>query len=232
MRQRRVGTLTLGVALILIGIIIPIGLFSNYSVANLLKFSPIILVALGGEVLYYAIRYKDEKLKYDGLSIFMVVAITFITLVTSTVAPIVNNAVEYNREFHKQREELYVNLEDASSDLIDYEKQFHVFDYTDYYGRGFNDVFLNENERRYEFQCNINFYQNDKVLTKEESVKAIADFVKGLDGKTDNIGCMNIRVEHKNGSYFIEVPQRRLKDLSAEWVSKIIDTQTNEEEIQ
>lgn len=231
MRQRRVGTMTLGVTLILIGIIVPIGFFTDYSIINLLKYSPIVLIALGGEVLYYAIRYKDEKLKYDGLSIFMVIAITAITLTTASISPIIHNTIDYYREENKQREVVYENLEDAAVTLADYDSEFHIYDNQNSYDRFvFRSSLINEKEHNYDFHCNVNFYQNQKSLTKEDAVKVITDFVNELNGKLDSIDSMNIRVEHKTGSYYIELSGKRLEQLSADWVAKAIDIQNNETE--
>lgn len=96
-KQRRVGTFTLGLTLIIIGIIIPLTMFFPENALMILQFAPIVLVMLGIEVLIYAFRYKEGKLKYDGFSIFLVIMITSVSVGTATVVPAVTKYVESER---------------------------------------------------------------------------------------------------------------------------------------
>ncbi|WBW97454.1 hypothetical protein [Oceanirhabdus sp. W0125-5] len=79
MKQMRVGTFSLGILLVIIGVLILFGGIKGIGGALLiLKFWPIILISIGIEVLYFVYRNKGEevKLKYDVLAVFI-----FITLV-------------------------------------------------------------------------------------------------------------------------------------------------------
>ncbi len=71
-RVRRVGTLTMGLVLVAAGVVIT-AFFVNPSmdILTVMKFSPLILVALGLEVLVCAFTAKQQKLKYDFLSMFV-----------------------------------------------------------------------------------------------------------------------------------------------------------------
>ncbi len=70
-RVRRVGTATMGAALILVGLAICVGLFwPRTDFTLLLKLSPLVLVALGVEVLVASAK-KDVRLKYDFLSMIV-----------------------------------------------------------------------------------------------------------------------------------------------------------------
>lgn len=97
LKQRRVGTFTLGLTLIIIGIIIPLTMLFPENALMILQFAPIVLVMLGIEVLIYAFRYKEGKLKYDGFSIFLVIMITIVSVGTATVVPVVTKYVESER---------------------------------------------------------------------------------------------------------------------------------------
>ncbi|MEG0897516.1 MAG: hypothetical protein RSF73_08235, partial [Ruthenibacterium sp.] len=69
-RVRRVGTITMGVCLILTGLaIVAVFIMPTFNISLLLKLSPLVLVALGVEILVGSMR--GEKLKYDILSMFM-----------------------------------------------------------------------------------------------------------------------------------------------------------------
>ena len=74
MRQWKVGSLTLGLTLIFIGIIFIIGNTSDMALlGKLIKFWPIILILLGIEILVYSYSTEKnaERFKIDGTSIFM-----------------------------------------------------------------------------------------------------------------------------------------------------------------
>ena len=68
---RRVGTFTLGIALIITGLCITASfVMPNFDLVLVAKMSPLVLVALGLEILWATIRRGDAKLKYDFLSMF------------------------------------------------------------------------------------------------------------------------------------------------------------------
>lgn len=78
MQKRRVGTISMAIVLIAFGILIFISQINKVSAVELgIKFWPAILFLIGGEILWYSYRYKDEdiKIKYDVLSIFVVLVI-------------------------------------------------------------------------------------------------------------------------------------------------------------
>lgn len=90
---RRVGTLTMGIALILVGAGICVLQFSRDWDLLLLfcKLSPLLLVALGCEVLLSAALAKGARLKYDFLSMF----VCFLLLAGTLAASCLPVALEY-----------------------------------------------------------------------------------------------------------------------------------------
>lgn len=81
MGRWRVGTLSMGITLMVLGVILLISLFGGFRIADqLLKAWPVLLILLGGEILYYLYRAKEEqpKIRYDIFSIFMI-AVIFLT---------------------------------------------------------------------------------------------------------------------------------------------------------
>lgn len=83
MKNRKVGTISMAIVLIGFGILIFIGQISEKSALELaIKFWPSILILLGGEVLWYSYKSKDEeiKIKYDIFSIFVVTTILFVNI--------------------------------------------------------------------------------------------------------------------------------------------------------
>lgn len=87
MKSRRVGTFTLGLSLVITGILSIVSLFTNIvDILFVMKLSPLIMVVLGIEMLFLSFKSEDN-LKYDGLAIFIsFVLITGTLLSTAAVA--------------------------------------------------------------------------------------------------------------------------------------------------
>lgn len=73
-RGRRVGTLTLGVTLVVMGVLFLLRLIglSWLNPELIFRCWPVILILLGGEVLLSYLINKEEKICYDGWGIFLV----------------------------------------------------------------------------------------------------------------------------------------------------------------
>ena len=83
MKKWRVGTISMGLLLIAIGIIMITGRIYGFSAVNLIaKWWPVILILLGIEILGYNIFAKNEDVKivFDGFSIFATIVIIVISL--------------------------------------------------------------------------------------------------------------------------------------------------------
>ncbi len=83
MRRQRVGTVSLGIVLIVLGIGMLAAQLKKMDILNaLLTWWPIILVLIGGEILWYVYNVKEQepRIKYDALSIFLVMIIVFLSI--------------------------------------------------------------------------------------------------------------------------------------------------------
>lgn len=70
--KKRIGTFTMGVGLIATGIAVSYSLFNpTFDYMLLLKFTPLLLVFLGLEVIVFSVFSKAQKLRYDFLSGFV-----------------------------------------------------------------------------------------------------------------------------------------------------------------
>ena len=81
MRQRRIGTITLGVSLVLFGILFMIRIFGgvlNYTL--IFHLWPLILVALGLEILYYSCLEPEKAGAYDFAAIIILIMIVFFAM--------------------------------------------------------------------------------------------------------------------------------------------------------
>lgn len=80
-RGRRVGTLTAGLILIVFGLLFIARLIFpllNYSV--ILSLWPLILVLLGTEIIVAYIVNKDDKIKYDGGAIALIIILAIFAM--------------------------------------------------------------------------------------------------------------------------------------------------------
>ena len=73
MKQRRVGTITLGGILILYGVAFLLHTFvEGISYYLIFRLWPVIFLALGIEVLFASINWKEQEFKYDFAAIIIV----------------------------------------------------------------------------------------------------------------------------------------------------------------
>lgn len=83
MKTKRVGTITMAIILIALGVIIFISQISGNSALNIaLKLWPLMLILLGIEILWSKYKCEDGEvmIKYDIFSIFLVMIILFTNL--------------------------------------------------------------------------------------------------------------------------------------------------------
>ena len=62
---RRIGTFTMGITLVLVGILLLVFLFHPFGPTPLLRFSPLLLVLLGVEILFQYFHNHGQNLRYD-----------------------------------------------------------------------------------------------------------------------------------------------------------------------
>lgn len=85
-KPRRVGTLTMGLALIGTGLLIAAAMFAPAIDLTLaLRLCPLLLVLLGCEVIFFSLRGKEEKVKYDWFSMFLCFVLVVGSLGLATV---------------------------------------------------------------------------------------------------------------------------------------------------
>ncbi|MDO5602303.1 MAG: hypothetical protein Q4G07_05985, partial [Oscillospiraceae bacterium] len=83
---RRVGSFSAGVFLILFGIGVLLCMFLPQpmpALSFLSRFSPVLLILLGGELLFTHFRAKTTPVRVDGFSIFLCIAVALFGLAVS-----------------------------------------------------------------------------------------------------------------------------------------------------
>ena len=89
---RRVGTLTMGLSLVAVGALLLAGQFGLVDAVEAMRWSPLILIFLGVEILICNAFNRSEKLRYDFLSMF----VCFILIVGGTICSIIPSAILYD----------------------------------------------------------------------------------------------------------------------------------------
>ncbi|WP_010245396.1 LiaF transmembrane domain-containing protein [Acetivibrio cellulolyticus] len=124
MRQWRVGTLSMGLILIALGIIMWVSQISGISVIeHIVKWWPVVLIILGIEVLVYIFLSKQEepKVKFDIFSIIIISIIMMASIGTYAVTSLISSghgSLSINSMFdnHKYESKFKKNLSvDANS---------------------------------------------------------------------------------------------------------------------
>ena len=85
MKTRRVGTISMAIVLIGFGLLMLIFQVSRISAVEIaIRLWPGILILLGGEILWFSLKAKNENddiiIKYDIFSIFIVMVILFVNI--------------------------------------------------------------------------------------------------------------------------------------------------------
>ena len=114
-RVRRVGTVAFAVTLIAVGVLLLVRAFvPGFDVLSVLKFSPVILIILGIEVLIYSAR-PDVTLKYDFLSMF----VCFVLLVAAAGSNVICALIDGYGPTHEYTERrLKSDLEQQSYEVF------------------------------------------------------------------------------------------------------------------
>lgn len=81
LKGRRVGTFTLGLTLIVFGVFLFLHTFiSTFTFSFIASLWPLILILLGLEVMVSYIVNKDDKLRYDGGAIALIIILALFAL--------------------------------------------------------------------------------------------------------------------------------------------------------
>lgn len=95
MEQRRVGTFTLGICLVVFGVLFLLHLFvKNIDYLLIFHLWPVILILLGAEILFYAIRSPQKHYQYDFAAILIILLLVSFTVGMAGIDWLITNAPE------------------------------------------------------------------------------------------------------------------------------------------
>ncbi len=102
MRQWKIGTITAGLLLISLGVLWLGNNIWQFPIHMLIANAwPVLLIVLGLEVLFHQFFKKEEPIKFDGFSIFLVIVLGFASMIvygvhSSGILPAISDAVNQN----------------------------------------------------------------------------------------------------------------------------------------
>lgn len=226
-KTRRVGTITMGIALVVLGVVLVLGIFvPQVDYIFLAQLAPIVLVVLGAEILIAHIRHRDEKLRYDFLSIIICILLIGASLFAATVPLVFRNTIDAERTAGR----LSAELEDKSYEA--FSNKPGLAPWTVYWNVSMNgrdyqkDMGIDDITRsQYVY---LNLYMDSEFDSAEAFTKACKDAAGLLDiaPHLDN-------AEISSGNYYdhyvgderyrLDIDGRRLFDLNAdELVERVV----------
>lgn len=107
---RRIGTFTMGITLVLVGILLLVFLFRPFDPTPLLRFSPLLLVLLGVEILFQYFHNHGQNLRYDFWGTLFCCFIIFCSLIASAAYPFVEYGTTYWQVEQKINSEVYEQI--------------------------------------------------------------------------------------------------------------------------
>lgn len=116
-KTRRVGTITLGISLIGTGVLLLLNLvWDGFPLYEFAKLSPLILVLVGAEILVASVLHKDEKLRYDFLSMFICFFLIFGSIGLSILPQVAENVMAIDQIENRVKAEVERDVYEALRD--------------------------------------------------------------------------------------------------------------------
>lgn len=96
MKERRVGTVTLGIGLLFFGGLFFVRTFAHsISYGIVFKLWPVLLILLGCEILIGYFKNKEKNMLYDKASIFLIMLLSFFSMGMAFIQFIYEHAERY-----------------------------------------------------------------------------------------------------------------------------------------
>lgn len=222
MRQWRVGTLTLGLMLIILGSAFFIARTSGaVTIAQVLSWWPLVIILLGVELLLSGVIVKgeDSKIRFDGFSIFAIILIILYCTGAFTVTkigkhinfsniPFSINDYKYTDSFKKNAS---INVNGKNSLIV--ENKLGTIDVGKSSSGNIEleaEIKLNTNDEAY-----AKSIYNSLVEVSDSNPVKITTNLNGLDRDRANIKTINL---------VIKVPENIALDLKNEFGKIIVDS--------
>ena len=226
-KQRRVGTFTLGLLLIMVGIMIPSVMIWKEKALTIIQFAPAILIVLGVEVLVYAFRYREGKLKYDWAAIWLVFLLTIGVGAVSAFSPFVQRWKTLEQQTCGERLALQ---EIAEESLLNQGGLGYVHvsttDHFTYYGFG-------SEETPYEYGLSITVTDigTEDIPTREEATDFASRLVQEIASKSqEKLRWLSLEIDcGDTAEYSLSMNGTEIRRANASLIGRMLIVENIEE---
>ncbi len=224
-KVRRVGTKTLGFTLIAVGIVMICSLLiPNFPVDMVLRLSPIILILVGGEILYNAFTHREDKLRYDFLSMFVCFVLIAGSAGATFLAPTIRGMIV--RDQLESR--LAQDMEDAAYDVLKGEKisDLYVGCYLVEYPWIYGASDFDQNASYQELSNSIQYGSMDIILSENlETPEDFAATVQRILSKMEplDLPFESVHISQRNYYFSIWVDSRWQWTATAEELKNYVE---------
>lgn len=199
-KVRRVGTVTLGIVLIVVGALLIWALFEpSFSVATIAKFSPAILILVGIEMIVGYFRSDGSKVKYDFLSMFVCFLLICGSLIGTMIPTVFRATVGWEQIENRLHSDVEDSIYEATKDLKTIDSIYvNVYQYAGWYGvydRDFSRVPTYEEIRNdKDYKANLHVSLRGEYAEKMAFTAACKEFL-------DRVDVLELPLEHVSFNY-------------------------------
>lgn len=218
MRQWRVGTFTMGVLLIALGVIMIIArMYGLPAIEHIINWWPVILIMLGLEILIFSVipGQNESRISFDGFSVFMIIIIMIFSLgaygATNFLKDITGlnifNSLPQNSKYQSNFKK-NITIESMGKDKIVLSNRFG------------NVQAIKGSGDNIEIQAEITIHNND-----EDYAKQISDLIVDVSqtnpvritSKRENYLSDRSKVQNININYILKVPEGMAVEIDNEY---------------
>ena len=208
---RRVGTLTMGVSFIAVGVFLLVSAmqgtagFSSFNYGFVAKFAPLLVILLGVEVLYGHFRAGGARVKVDFASSFVCLGLALAS-VLCTIIPASMEEYGLSPDQQAIRMALRTQMETACTTALAGENVYSCSVYTNLYGVKYPDMpRLEDLVNGESAQVSLEI---GSCATREEFAQKAYNLAQKLANTGVNVYCVNISsLETDHGYYHVRLDQ-------------------------
>jgi hypothetical protein len=183
-RARRVGTITMGSTLVLAGVAILLYIFyPDLNISLLLSLAPLVLIALGLEMIIMYIVRRGERLRYDFVSTLLSILLIAFSIGSVYMSQFWNEYGPSSRARQEAKFSVARTIETNLSDALKGNELVIGVDVDSYNGLIVDEAGVFNAEKSY-VVCNVTMAESKDVKTPQsfaEEVRAIMDRLLALD---------------------------------------------------
>lgn len=232
-RVRRVGTFTLGISLIATGIVLMLTiLVPGFDPAVVCSFAPVLLILLGGEMLYNHFFHRSDLLRYDFLSTFFCLAVMLGASVVGVAAPLYQQFGPANHRLTAQveqqlREEIYRRLE-GNDRVLEMQSSLYIDSV------GPTETQMSYRELQYGDYLHLTFLLDSLYPDPEsfaQDCRGILDALSGLGVPNLDI-CFEGKSPDNTQQYRLDLPDQFSQNLPAQRLASLAETLVYDQELE